>query len=92
MAEVVKGVSVKDDGLPGDAGKRAGGINVFSFLFTYLREVIVEAKRVRWPTRSETFRYTLIVVGICVVLFLLTFGFDWLVTRGFYLLGIGRQG
>lgn len=82
---------MKDDGLQGGAGKRTGWGNPLLFLVTYLREVVAETRRVRWPTRSETFRYTFIVVAICVVMFVLTYGFDALVTQGFKLLGIGQQ-
>lgn len=83
-------MSVKDDGLQDGPGNRAGWRNPVSFLITYLREVVVETRRVRWPTRSETFRYTFIVVSICIVMFVLTYGFDALVTQGFKLLGIGQ--
>ena len=34
---------------------------------TFLREVKTETKRVNWPTREETIRYTLIVVGVSLV-------------------------
>lgn len=33
-------------------------------LITFLKEVILEMKKVNWPTRRETLRYTLIVIGI----------------------------
>jgi len=31
---------------------------------TFLKEVRVELKRVTWPTRQETLRYTLIILGV----------------------------
>lgn len=34
---------------------------------TYFKEVRLEMKKVNWPTRKETIKYTIIVVGICVV-------------------------
>ena len=37
-----------------------------SKIITYLKEVRVEMKKVNWPTRQETLKYTLIVVGISV--------------------------
>lgn len=32
----------------------------------FLKEVRLEMKKVNWPTRQETIRYTLIVIGISV--------------------------
>jgi len=33
---------------------------------TFLSESFLEMKKVNWPTRQETIRYTLIVIGISV--------------------------
>jgi len=33
-------------------------------IITFLKEVKLEIKKVNWPTRQETIRYTLIVIGI----------------------------
>jgi len=44
---------------------------------TYLKEVRVEMKKVNWPTRQETLRYTLIVIGICVAVALFLGGIDF---------------
>lgn len=38
----------------------------FNKIITYFKEVRVEVKKVNWPTRQETIRYTLIVLGISV--------------------------
>lgn len=35
-----------------------------SKITTFLRESFLEMKKVNWPTRDETFQYTLIVIGI----------------------------
>ena len=35
-------------------------------LTTFLKEVYLETKKVNWPTRQETFRYTLLVIGVSV--------------------------
>ncbi|OHA00948.1 MAG: preprotein translocase subunit SecE [Candidatus Sungbacteria bacterium RIFCSPHIGHO2_02_FULL_47_11] len=45
---------------------------LFQRLTTYLKEVRIELKKVTWPTREETTRYTLtvIVVSIMVAIFL----------------------
>ena len=33
-------------------------------LVTFLKEVKLEIKKVNWPTRQQTIKYTLIVIGI----------------------------
>lgn len=40
--------------------------NIPNQIITYFKEVRVEIKKVNWPTRSETIRYTLIVLGISI--------------------------
>ena len=37
-------------------------------LFTFLREVWAELKKVTWPTRQEATRLTIIVLIICLIL------------------------
>jgi len=37
---------------------------MFNKIITFLKEVKLEIKKVNWPTRQETLRYTLIVVGV----------------------------
>lgn len=56
---------------------------------SYFRGVWSELKKVRWPTRKELLSYTATVVAVCVIMFILTYLFDLLVTKGFQLLGIG---
>lgn len=36
-------------------------------IITYLRGVKTELKYVNWPTRSQTINYTLLVVGVSVL-------------------------
>jgi preprotein translocase subunit SecE len=51
----------------------------------FLKEVRVELKKVNWPTKKETIKYTLIVIGasLTVMVFLggLDFLFTWLITK-----------
>lgn len=51
--------------------------------FTQARE---ELKKVSWPTRETTIRYTLIVIGSSLILGLLIGGLDYLLTVGLELL------
>ncbi len=54
-------------------GKKRGG------LFTYLRGVRQEFRKVVWPTRDELTTDTIVVIG-CVIFFAVGF---WLIDTGF---------
>ncbi|MBI2626544.1 MAG: preprotein translocase subunit SecE [Candidatus Nealsonbacteria bacterium] len=47
---------------------------------TFLKEVRLEIKKVNWPTRPQTFRYTLIVLGISGAIAFFLGGFDFIIT------------
>lgn len=40
--------------------------NIPGKIITFLKEVQLEMKKVNWPTREQTIKYTLIVVGVSV--------------------------
>lgn len=60
-------------------------INLPKKIISFLKEVRLEMKKVNWPTRKETIRYTLIVIGVSVAVaaFLgsLDFIFNTLLTK-----------
>ena len=35
-------------------------------LTTYLKESVSEMKKVTWPTKKETYNYTLLVIGLSI--------------------------
>ncbi len=41
-------------------------MKVVSKLVSFLKEVKLEMKKVNWPTKKETFKYTLIIIGLSV--------------------------
>lgn len=45
-------------------------------IITFLKEVQLEIKKVNWPTRKETLKYTLIVIGISLAVAAFLGGFD----------------
>ena len=59
--------------------------NLLQKITTFLKEVKVELKKVNWPTKQETIKYTLIVIGVsfAVAIFLggLDFIFTWLIGK-----------
>ncbi|MDX8376483.1 MAG: preprotein translocase subunit SecE [Mariprofundales bacterium] len=42
----------------------------------YVREVQVEAKKVVWPERKETFQATIVVIGMVLLIALFLWGID----------------
>lgn len=58
---------------------------MFNRIAAFFNEVKVELKKVTWPTRQETYNYTLTVVGIslgaALFLGLADFVFQWLMNK-----------
>jgi len=55
-------------------------MKIFTKIITYLKEVRLEMKKVNWPTRQETLRYTLIVIGISAAVAIFLGGIDFIFT------------
>jgi len=49
-----------------------------SKIITYIKDSIREAKRVAWPTKNETYRYTLLVIGISLGVAAFLGGLDYI--------------
>jgi len=54
--------------------------NIPNKIITFLKEVRLEMKKVNWPTRQETIRYTIIVIGISAAIAIYLGGLDFLIT------------
>jgi len=54
--------------------------NIFLNIANFLKEVRVELKKVNWPSRKETIRYTMIVIFVSLALALYLGGIDALFT------------
>ena len=54
--------------------------NIPKKIITYLKETRLEMKKVNWPTRQETVRKTLIVIGISVAVAIFLGGLDFIFT------------
>lgn len=48
----------------------------------YLKESFEEIKKVSWPTKEDTIRYTVLVVGISLFMAVFLGGLDFLATAG----------
>ena len=53
-------------------------VNIPNKAITFLKEVHLEMRKVNWPTRQQTIRYTLIVVGISAVVAAFLGGLDFI--------------
>ena len=59
-------------------------MNILSFpnkLITFLKEVRLEMKKVNWPTREQTIKYTLTVIGVSLAVAIYLGGLDFLYTN-----------
>jgi len=60
-------------------------MKLVSLITNYLKGVNTELKKVNWPTKQETTKYTLIVIGVSLVvaIFLgsLDFLFTWIIGK-----------
>jgi len=54
---------------------------MFGKLTTFLKEVRLEMKKVNWPNREETLRYTLIVIGVSLAVAAFLGALDFIFTR-----------
>ncbi len=54
--------------------------NIFPKINTFFKEVKLEMKKVNWPTKKEAIRYTLIVIGVSVVVAMYLGGIDFFLT------------
>ena len=52
----------------------------------FLSESLFELRKVVWPTRQETWRITLVVMGVVAVISLILSLFDWIISMGIKLL------
>jgi len=55
--------------------------NIPNKIVSFLKEVRLEMKKVNWPSRQETIKYTLIVIGVCLAVAVYLGGLDFLFTN-----------
>ena len=56
-------------------------INTFTQkIVTFFKEVKMEIKKINWPTKKETIRYTLIVIAISIAVAIYLGGLDFIFT------------
>jgi preprotein translocase subunit SecE len=55
-------------------------------LTKYLKESVLEMKKVTWPTKKETYNYTLMVIGISLGVAIFLGILDYIFAEGFQFL------
>ncbi len=55
--------------------------NIPNKIVIFLKEARLEMKKVNWPTKQETLRYTLIVIGVSLVVAIYLGGLDFIFTQ-----------
>lgn len=53
---------------------------MFAKIIAFFKEVRLEMKKVNWPTRQETLKYTLLVIGVSLVIAAFLGGIDFIFT------------
>ena len=53
---------------------------MFGKIISFLKEVKMEIKKINWPTREKTIRYTLVVLGVSAAVAVFLGGLDFLFT------------
>ena len=56
--------------------------NPLKWLGRYLNEAREELRKVTWPNRQTTTKYSLAVIILCVILAVFFGGLDWLLSLG----------
>jgi len=57
-------------------------MNIFKKISDYIKESIAELKKVTWPTKKQTFNYTLLIIGISLALSFFIGIIDYILTFG----------
>ena len=68
--------AVSDSGEKGPRNEERERRNIFSRIALYWRQVFAELKKVVAPTREETQRYIVIVLGFVLVMMVIVFAMD----------------
>ena len=55
-------------------------VRMLAKLITFLKEVKMEVKKINWPDRQKTIKYTMVVLGISLAVALYLGGLDFLFT------------
>ncbi|OGY42163.1 MAG: preprotein translocase subunit SecE [Candidatus Buchananbacteria bacterium RBG_13_36_9] len=57
-------------------------MNIFQKITNYIKDSIAELKKVTWPTKRQTINYTLLIIGISLVVAAFIGLIDYLLSLG----------
>lgn len=78
--------ALSDRGSEGRGRKDQGRGSVFSRIALFIRQVVVELRKVIWPTRKELIAYTTVVVVFVLIMAGIIAAYDYIFTRGVLLI------
>ncbi|MBU4350863.1 preprotein translocase subunit SecE [Candidatus Parcubacteria bacterium] len=56
-------------------------MNIFNKITNFLKGSVSEAKKVNWPSKKEVLKYTLVVLGLSVIMAMFLGGTDLVFTK-----------
>ena len=56
--------------------------NPVTWLLQYFRESAEEIRKISWPSKQDTFKYSIVVIVLCLVLAFFFTGLDWVLSLG----------
>jgi preprotein translocase SecE subunit len=68
-------------GAPTSIGK---GIQKKGSLIQFVKEVVIEFRKISWPGSKEVIQATWSVIALVAIITLLVLGFDWLLGHAFF--------
>jgi preprotein translocase subunit SecE len=74
--------ALPDRGSDGRGRKDPAKGSVFSRIALFIRQVVVELRKVIWPTRKELIAYTTVVIVFVVAMAGIIAAFDYVFTKG----------
>lgn len=55
-------------------------------LINYFKGAVAEMRKVSWPTRQETYNFTLLVIGVSLLMAVFLGGLDFIFNKGLEML------
>ncbi len=52
------------------------------WLLNYFRESREEMRKITWPSKQDTFKYSIVVIGLCLILAFFFAGLDFALSSG----------
>ncbi|MFH0928708.1 MAG: preprotein translocase subunit SecE [bacterium] len=57
-------------------------MDIYSSAVSYLKDAKIELSKVTWPTKKQATQYSLLVIGVCLVVSVVFMGLDYVFNQG----------